>query len=188
MDPAAGLSQNVTRNGYRQAVNKLVAEGEKGVYYLDGSGKLGGSIATDFEAQAGPIAGCHVSNFAFKHFATYIGDKLKNILGGTEPAATAVQVLETNVAAPSPSKGKLVYVFDAVCVVYTCWRLIDLSLDCRYTEATKLGMEGLGWPGEASTAYGRLPVRAKDALNCTACKYTYGLSECSSGVLVRFGE
>lgn len=61
--------QNGTRNGYRAAFNRVVAEGDAGVYYLNGSLKLGGPIATDFEAQAGPIAGVHVSNFAFRHFA-----------------------------------------------------------------------------------------------------------------------
>jgi hypothetical protein len=42
------------------------------VFYLNGSGKLGGPIATDFEAQVGAIAGTHVSNFAFRHFAEYV--------------------------------------------------------------------------------------------------------------------
>ena len=30
--------------------------------------------------------------------------------------------------------GQLSYVFDALCFVYTCRRLIDLSNDCRYPE------------------------------------------------------
>jgi len=41
----------------------LLAGGDTGVFYLNGSGKLGGPIASDFEAQAGPIGGCHVGDF-----------------------------------------------------------------------------------------------------------------------------
>jgi len=46
-----------------------VTEGDKGIFYLNGSKKLGGLIADDFEAQAGPIAGVHVGDYAFRHFA-----------------------------------------------------------------------------------------------------------------------
>ena len=73
MNNGQDVHQNTTRNGYRTAFNRLLAEGDTGVYYLNGSGKLCGPIATDFQAQAGPIAGCHVSNYAFAAFAHYIG-------------------------------------------------------------------------------------------------------------------
>jgi hypothetical protein len=73
MNNGQDVHQNTTRNGYRSAFNRLLAEGDTAVYYLNGSGKLGGPIATDFQAQAGPIAGCHVSNYAFAAFAHYIG-------------------------------------------------------------------------------------------------------------------
>ena len=47
-------TENSTRNAYRRAYNRVIADGDKGVFYLNGSLKLGGLIATDFEAQAGP--------------------------------------------------------------------------------------------------------------------------------------
>ena len=34
--------------------------------------------------------------------------------------------------------------------------------------------------------YTRFPARAKALLNCTDCLYTWNLSACSTGVLVRF--
>ena len=57
MSNSQDVHQNTTRNGYRSAFNRLLAEGDDAVYYLNGSGKLGGPVATDFQAQAGPIAG-----------------------------------------------------------------------------------------------------------------------------------
>jgi hypothetical protein len=61
MSNSQDVHQNTTRNGYRSAFNRLLAEGDDAVYYLNGSGKLGGPVATDFQAQAGPIAGAGTS-------------------------------------------------------------------------------------------------------------------------------
>ena len=114
------VHQNTTRNGYRTAFNRLLLEGDTSIYYLNGSGKLGGPIATDFQAQAGPIAGTHVSNYAFSAFAHYIGvspglvetladikptlrtaiqyfacqDKVERILNHIEPAESVQAILE----------------------------------------------------------------------------------------------
>ena len=130
---AAG--QNGTRNGYRAAYNKLLADGVKVVWYLDGSGKLGGPTATDFEAQVGAVAGVHVSDFAFAHFAQYIGDKVLQILNGTAAAPAPVAQLPMD-GPPHPHPPPI-----------TQWK-----------EASELGLEGKGWPSE-SPAYGRLPAR-----------------------------
>ena len=169
MNNGQDVHQNSTRNGYRSAFNRLLAEGDTGVYYLNGSGKLGGPISSDFQAQAGPIAGCHVSNLAFTAFAHYIGDKVQRILGHTEPAPTKQGLLEihTTTTPPSGKQGTV----------------------NKWTEASKLGLEGLGWGAETlgtAAPYGRFPLRAQAQLNCSDCTYTFNLSSCGTGVVVRF--
>ena len=60
----------------------------------------------------------------------------------------------------------------------------------KWREASDLGLEGLGWRQERSSSdrlpYSRFPPRAEAMLNCTDCLYTWNLSACSAGVLVRF--
>jgi hypothetical protein len=157
MNNGQDVHQNSTRNGYRSAFNRLVAEGDTAVHYLNGSGKLGGPIATDFAAQSGPIAGCHVSNLAFTAFAHYIGDKVQRILTHSEPKPEKVEMLDIHLTTVPPhgKQGKI----------------------SKWTEASKLGLEGLGWRDEntADAPYGRFPPRAQAALNCSDCSYTFNL-------------
>lgn len=119
-------------------------------------------IATDFEAQAGPIAGVHVGNYAFTRFAKYIGDKVASILDGSASALEKVEVLPV-VPPPPPCTGK------------------DCSKISKWMEASDLGLEGRGWPDEAP-AYGRLPERA----SANVTDGTWQLSECSPSIVVRF--
>lgn len=119
-------------------------------------------IATDFEAQAGPIAGVHVGNYAFTRFAKYIGDKVASILDGSASALEKVEVLPV-VPPPPPCTGK------------------DCSKISKWMEANDLGLEGRGWPDEAP-AYGRLPERA----SANVTDGTWQLSECSPSIVVRF--
>jgi hypothetical protein len=169
MSNSRGVGQNSTRNGYRSAFNRLISEGVTGVYYLNGSGKLGGPIDSDFQAQSGPIAGCHVSNYAFSAFAHWIGDKVTRILSGAEPTPSPVRMLEIHLNT-TPAAGKQGPIR-------------------KWTEASQLGLSGLGWKEETqgtALPYARFPPRARSTLNCTDCTYTYNLSACSAGVLVRF--
>lgn len=165
MSPSGALGENQTRNGYRSAFNKVLAEGDTGVYYLNGSGKLGGPLATDFEAQVGAVGGVHVSNYAFHHFATYIGDKVMSILNGTADTEP-VELLQETPAPPKPPRNQQ-------------WG--------DWVEATQLGLEGMAFQTE-SRPYGRLPKAAEADFAAAGgdTLFTYNLSQCSSGVLVRF--
>eukprot|EP00040_Diaphanoeca_grandis_P025499 m.141305 g.141305 ORF g.141305 m.141305 type:complete len:818 (-) comp30178_c0_seq1:182-2635(-) len=161
-------AENKTRNGYRNAYNHLIEDGDMSVFYLNGSLKLGAPIATNFEAQAGAIAGVHVSNFAFMRFAHYIGDMVSSVLNGTASKGQKVDILPTTPTQPEsiPETRE--------------------KASMKWVEASDLGLEGLGWPNEAPK-YGRLPASAEQAFkNGAALKYTYNLSLCSTGVLTRF--
>jgi hypothetical protein len=78
-------------------------------------------------------AGCHVSNYAFTAFAHYIGDKVERILKNTEPAESAQSILEIH-NATVPPHGKQ-------------------GAIRKWTEASQLGLEGLGWPEVRRTLF-----------------------------------
>ena len=59
------------------------------------------------------------------------------------------------------------------------------NLKVKWVEASSLGLEGVGWPGEGRYAYGRLPARAEADfaahLNTSSdLAYTFNLSQCTA--------
>ena len=46
--------------------------------------------AVRYTIQVGAIGGVHVSNYAFSHFARYIGDEVARIINGTAPTRQTV--------------------------------------------------------------------------------------------------
>eukprot|EP00041_Stephanoeca_diplocostata_P023196 m.565100 g.565100 ORF g.565100 m.565100 type:complete len:818 (+) comp22240_c0_seq1:34-2487(+) len=172
MDPAVQRAQNLTRNGYRKAFNRLVAEHVDGVYFLNGSGKLGGPLATDFEAQTSAVGGVHVTDYAFTHFAEWIQRPVAAILSGHPPTVHPVSVLPVLPVPPATAPPRTPH-----------------AAPLRWVEAQTLGMEGQAWPGE-SPPYGRLPMRAIAELDAAGVdadvKYIANLSTMPSGLLCRF--
>ena len=146
------------------------------LFYLNGSLKLGGPIATDFEARSGAIGGTHVSNYAFTHFATYIGAKAQGILNGS------ISIRMT----PLP-----LLPVDSEVVAAEAHRetAAAATATMKWTEAADLHMEGLGFTTQLTEMprYGRFPASAQQSFaGCSDCSYTYNLSQCTAGVLVRF--
>ncbi len=162
MDKQAG-----TRNGYRAAYARIQSEGDTGVYYLNGSGKMGGPIATDIEAQAGPVAGVHVTDFAFWHFARYVGGALDRILSGSAKHEPQPLLPIEGAEYPVPARAtEIVEAMDALTV------------------------EGLGWRGAPGPRYGRFPAAAEALLvDCGHdCGNIWPLSLDASGVRVLFSS
>ena len=119
-------------------------------------------LLTASARSAGPIAGVHVGNYAFTHFAKYIGDRVNSILGGSAPSLEKVEVLPV-ATPPTPCSGK------------------GCATPKKWMEASQLGLEGRGWPDEAP-AYGRLPARAQTNVTSN----TWDLSQCSPSIVTRF--
>eukprot|EP01079_Euglenida_sp_SAG-EU17-18_P003468 gene3468-3934_t len=72
INPDIAETQNNTREAYRRAYNALLlAQNIPGVFYGQGAGKLGGPLATDFEAQIATCAGVHPTSLGHKHMALY---------------------------------------------------------------------------------------------------------------------
>jgi hypothetical protein len=69
INPATEAKQNQTREAYRRAYNQLLSEGQGGVYYGEGTLKLGGPMASYYEAQVGTCAGVHPVSLGLKHMA-----------------------------------------------------------------------------------------------------------------------
>jgi hypothetical protein len=126
-------------------------------------------------------------------------DKVERILDHVEPAESTQAILEIHNTTIPPHGKTLVQSVQSIetmtdrCVAmwygdhYGTGKQGKIS---KWREASDLGLEGLGWRQERNSSdrlpYSRFPPRAEAMLNCTDCLYTWNLSACSAGVLVRF--
>ena len=82
ISPPTALKQNQTREAYRRAYNQLLDEGVTGLYYGEGALKLGGPMASFYEAQVGTCAGVHPVSLGLKHMARYVVGLVRAVLTG----------------------------------------------------------------------------------------------------------
>lgn len=87
ISPPTAEIQNQTREAYRRAYNQLLSEGLRGVFYGDGALKLGGPMATYYEAQIATCSGVHPVSLGLKHMARYVTALVRDVLtGAAKPA------------------------------------------------------------------------------------------------------
>ena len=199
ISPPTALQQNQTREAYRRAYNQLLAEGMAGVYYGEGALKLGGPMATFYEAQISTCSGVHPVSLGLKHMARFVSGLIRDVLTGTAKAT------------PQPSGGpwpppavnarrhsaKLFSVEDSrPAAVENHWlhaiggiRTIDAhptATNYVFTDGSRLGVEGKGFPREGSKNFWqRFPDAAEAPLTKAGDGGIWLLSTSPSGLLVR---
>lgn len=198
ISPPTALQQNQTREAYRRAYNQLLSEGMQGLFYGDGTLKLGGPIATFYEAQIGTCAGVHPVSLGLKHMARYVSGLIRDVLTGKAKAT------------PQPSGGlwppstgatetyKLVSLEASRPVAVENHWLRDIggihtiedhptAKDYVYTDGSKLFVEGKGFGPDGSVNYWqRFPDYAQEPLAKAGDRGIWTLSTSPSGMLVRF--
>ena len=159
--PGNGFNQNATRNGYRQAFNQLLAEGDRQLYYLPGDLKFGAPVDSSFQAQVSAVNGVHPTSLANYRMATYAAGAVAGILNHSAAAPVPLPLLAEIPAPPAP----------------------PASLEL-WTDAYELTVAGLGWNRTrlGPWPYARLPVDAEASVPAAV----WNLSRASSGVTVAF--
>ena len=203
ISPPTALQQNQTREAYRRAYNQLLAEGTTGLFYGDGALKLGGPIATFYEAQIGTCAGVHPVSLGLKHMARFVSGLIRDVLLGNASATPQPSggpwpppIVESQ--GYSDGGAALLSVEDSrPAAVEHHWlheiggiRTIDehpAAASYVYTDGSELGVEGKGFPREGSKNFWqRFPDSAEALLTKAGDRGIWRLSTAPSGVVVRF--
>ena len=204
ISPPTALQQNQTREAYRRAYNQLLAEGMAGVFYGDGARKLGGPIATFYEAQIGTCAGVHPVSLGLKHMARFVAGLIRDVLLGKAKAAPQPSggpwpppVVEQPQGYGSSAAAPLSAEDSRPAAVEHHWlhqiggiRTIDehrTAASYVYTDGSLLGVEGKGFPREGSKIFWqRFPDSAEAPLTKAGDGGIWRLSTSPSGLVVRF--